>query len=154
MTASLIIPGLYVGNAPPLNKDWSLSPVEHLVLAAHELFAEQTSDKFPGVDVHHVSLEDDPNKPVPAETAARALEAGAQVARWLNEGESTAVTCHEGHNRSGLIAALALVLSKRASPDEAVGLIRAARGPLALRNPQFLKLLSSLKTPTQLPTAS
>jgi protein-tyrosine phosphatase len=148
VTASLIIPGLYVGNAPPPHDDWSSTPVKHLVLAAAELAPEQTEDKFPGVQVLYAPLHDDYNK-VPPHEAAIAFEAATQVAHWLEAGEGTVVTCHEGHSRSGLIAALALVLSKQASPEEAIHLVRAARGPLALQNPQFLKLLLAAGKPQE-----
>ena len=154
MTADLIVPGLYVGNAPPLNLDWSSAPARRLVLTAKELHKWQTPDKFPGAELLYVPMDDDYNKPPSPTKVALILAAAQQVAQWLLEDKSTVVTCHEGRNRSGLVAALALVLSNEASPEEAVHLIRAARGPLALQNPQFLKLLYSLRPKTQLPIAS
>jgi protein-tyrosine phosphatase len=46
-----------------------------------------------------------------------------------------------GLNRSSLVASLALLRTTGLPPRAVIGLVRAARGPQALRNPDFLNLL-------------
>lgn len=143
MTASLVIPNLYIGSAPPLHQSWSGTGIKHLVLAAREMRHLQPPANFPGVQVHYAPLDDDYNRPMPPTQVAIAMEAAQQVAQWVGNGETTVVTCHEGRNRSGLITALSLMLLTGVSPERAVRLLRAARGEMALQNPQFLKVLSA-----------
>ena len=60
------------------------------------------------------------------------------VAERVSAGQGPVlVACHMGHNRSGLITALAL---RHLGMDarEAVRAVRAARGPDALSNPSFV----------------
>lgn len=52
----------------------------------------------------------------------------------------TLVHCQAGLNRSGLVAALALVKMGR-TPDEAIDLLRAKRGPVVLCNRTFVTWL-------------
>ena len=59
------------------------------------------------------------------------------------DGRRVLVRCSGGLNRSGLVSALALTHLGR-SADEAVALVRAARGPWALTNPGFVAHLKSL----------
>lgn len=75
--------------------------------------------------------------------ALRLQQATRQTARLvarLVPNQSVLITCERGLNRSALVAALALFELGR-SPTEAEQLVRAARGPLALRNEQFLRML-------------
>ncbi len=59
------------------------------------------------------------------------------VERSVRAGRPTLITCMGGLNRSGLLAALALTRLGQ-SPDVALGLVRAARGPYALGNELFV----------------
>lgn len=74
----------------------------------------------------------------PAEERVRAL--GAQVAAAVTDGRRVLVRCSGGLNRSGVVVAEALVQLGR-TPAEAVGAVRAARGPWALTNPGFVDYL-------------
>jgi hypothetical protein len=68
---------------------------------------------------------------------ARVEELGGVVADAVRSGRRVLVRCSGGLNRSGVIVAEAL-LRLGHSPDEAMGAIRAARGPWALTNPGFV----------------
>lgn len=61
------------------------------------------------------------------------------IARWVNECRRTGLTlvhCQAGLNRSGLVAATALVLEGR-TPREAIDLLRETRSPAVLCNRDF-----------------
>jgi protein-tyrosine phosphatase len=58
------------------------------------------------------------------------------AARSIRARRPTLITCMGGLNRSGLVAAMALCRLGH-SPDEALALVRAARGPYALGNELF-----------------
>lgn len=79
--------------------------------------------------------------------AQRILEAAKVVAAFDFAGKAVIVSCHMGLNRSGVVAALALVL-EGATPDEAVESVRAARGPLALCNRSFVELVRKVRGTT------
>jgi protein-tyrosine phosphatase len=74
---------------------------------------------------------------VDAGTAARLDDVAATVAEAVDEGRRVLVRCSGGLNRSGLVVALALQRLGRPGED-AVALVRAARGPWALTNPGFV----------------
>ncbi len=76
-------------------------------------------------------------------TGARVAEVADRVAVAVAEGRRVLVRCSGGLNRSGLVVAAALVRSGR-TPDEAMALVRAARGPWALTNPGFVRHLRTL----------
>lgn len=61
----------------------------------------------------------------------------------LERGKKVLVTCAMGLNRSGLISATALVEGGLATPSEAIGLVRSARGPMALSNPAFVHAIAT-----------
>jgi protein-tyrosine phosphatase len=73
---------------------------------------------------------------------ARVQELGALVASAVEDGRTVLVRCSGGLNRSGVVVAEALVRLGR-PPDEAVDLVRAARGPWALTNPGFVAYLNT-----------
>jgi hypothetical protein len=67
-------------------------------------------------------------------------ELGTRVASHVREGERVAVNCAAGLNRSGLIVGRALIELGH-TPAEAIGMVRAARGPWALSNVGFTRFL-------------
>jgi hypothetical protein len=71
---------------------------------------------------------------------ARVRELGSLVAAAVSDARRVLVRCSGGLNRSGVVVAEALVQLGHA-PDEAVALVRAARGPWALTNPGFVEFL-------------
>lgn len=66
------------------------------------------------------------------------------LARWVNVCRKTGtvlVHCQAGLNRSGLIAAAALMLSAGCSADLAISMVRRARSDAVLCNPSFSEWL-------------
>ncbi|MCW2813438.1 MAG: protein phosphatase [Nocardioides sp.] len=80
---------------------------------------------------------------VDALTAERLDGLAATVAAAVAAGRTVLVRCSGGLNRSGLVVALALVRTGH-DVDDALALVRAARGPWALTNPGFVTHLRSL----------
>ena len=136
MTVSEIVPGLYVGSKPPPGRH---EGVDTIVLAAMEYQPPVSS--FPGAEVIHVPLNDDPTRPLHVDEIALATQAAERVARRLRAGRHVLVTCAMGLNRSALIAALAMHEVHRMHADEIIGRLRHARGSWALSNPNFERLI-------------
>lgn len=84
---------------------------------------------------HHVARMADAG--VDAGIAGRVDELARVVADAVGAGRRVLVRCSGGLNRSGLVVASALVRLGH-PPDEAIALVRAARGPWALTNPAFV----------------
>ena len=137
--ASPLIDSLWMGGHPPLGPGLAKHSFDALVLAAKEFQPNEQS--FPDIEVLHAPMDDD-FKGMPVGDRERAVNAARQTARWVKQGKNVLVTCWQGRNRSGVIAALALMLLRpKAKPEQVVHLIRSARGPLALSNPHFTRLL-------------
>lgn len=71
-----------------------------------------------------------------------------QVATWVNAARKqgpTLVHCQAGLNRSGLVAATALMLEGMAA-DEAVKTLRDSRSPAVLCNSRFVEMLREFDT--------
>lgn len=138
---------LWVGTTPTLGVDLS-DRFDRLVLAARE--HQYASSVFPGILVVHVPLND--TIPTPDEEHA-AIQAGRAVGAWMKRDKNVLVTCGEGLNRACLVAALGLMTTGHRWMD-AVEKVRAARGPFALRNPYFQRLLRRLEDATAFQLAS
>jgi hypothetical protein len=74
---------------------------------------------------------------------------GERIAALVREGKHVAVNCLGGVNRSGLLIGRALV-ELGYSPQEAIEMVRTARGPMALSNPRFERFLLVDCTPRAL----
>jgi protein-tyrosine phosphatase len=131
-----VAPGLFVGSKPAPGRH---SCVDAIVLAAEEY--QFSADMFPGAEILHAPLDDDPSRPMRADEIGIAARAGARVARRLRAGKRVLVTCAMGLNRSGLIAAIAMQDVWGMGADEIIGRLRRARGKWALSNPNFEQLL-------------
>jgi protein-tyrosine phosphatase len=117
---------------------------DHLVLCAMEYQLEPAL--FPGVNVIHAPMNDD-GSPMTVDEMRIAVRTAGQVIRHLVSKERVLVTCMQGRNRSGIVTALALCLGPpKNSPSQAVARIRAARGPGAMRNQDFLWFLQKYCT--------
>ena len=134
--ADLVIKDLWMGEAP---RPGIKGPWKHLVLTAWEI--QPPDSAFPGMRVHRCHI-DDSGPPVREDESASAVKCAAHVAHWVRKGEPVLVTCAMGRNRSGLVTALAIMFLTRASPADAVWLVRRARGPHALSNKSFVKLIN------------
>lgn len=91
----------------------------------------------------HLKLDDTKEVPMPVEQVREVLDVSraVHVARVLDR--RVLVACAMGLNRSGLVTALAL---RRAGydPKSAVEKVRAARGPDALSNARFERMVWTL----------
>lgn len=96
------------------------------------------------VVVFHARFEDAAPRPAEREIALRAAEV---VAAAVRRGQRVLVACSMGRNRSGLVVGLALRLLGH-SGDEAVALVRAARGPMALSNEAFEQMVREARPST------
>jgi len=128
---------LYVGSCPP---PW-VTDVDVVVLCARELERKITDAYFVNRPVVLRARLDDSGAPMKALEKVEALAAGRRVADYLRKGARVLVTCNLGRNRSGLVAALALVQLGMA-PMAAIDLVRRARAPRgALSNKDFIEFL-------------
>jgi hypothetical protein len=100
-------------------------------------------DIYPWAKTYDCPLMDDEEGGMLRGEESRAWEAGYYVSQCLERGERVLVSCHAGHNRSGLVAGLAMVIGGVDGPD-AVKMIRENR-PGALYNSHFAKLLADLE---------
>lgn len=135
-----VVPGLHVGDYQDALSELR-GPRAHsvLVLAAEE---HQPAGATPE-RTWCLPLRDD-EEPMAPELLALVRRAAIDVADMVELGPpcSALVTCAMGLNRSGLVAALAL-RELGYSADEAIQFVREARGPLALTNEEFVRLVRS-----------
>jgi hypothetical protein len=137
-TADKIIDNLWMGSAPPMMHAVS-QYFNALALCACEY--QPHEDCFFNVHVHHAPLHDNPSF-IPQSEIVTAVRAAGKVIHWINEGKTILVTCLAGLNRSGLVTAIALCAGPwKMSVHDAIESVRAARGPWALSNPQFVAFL-------------
>ena len=138
-----VVPGLFMGG----HDVRAQSPTACVVTDEFDLVVSLTAREgygpSPGVE-HVVARLADAVLDAPAMVRVRAL--GALVAAAVGEGRQVLVRCSGGLNRSGVVVAEALVQLGR-TPDEAVRLVRSARGPWALTNPGFASYLAGRDSP-------
>jgi protein-tyrosine phosphatase len=131
MNANEVIPGLYQGSKP----EPGCYDADVIILMAEEY--QPRSHYFPCTRlVVHAPIDDNPAYMKPDERDA-VVKASDYAARALRAGQRVLITCNMGLNRSGVVTALTLRRTYGMSPDQAIGLVRRARGPHALSNPQF-----------------
>jgi len=128
---------LWIGGAPS-----PLAPVgkyfDGLVLCANEY---QCPGCFPGSQTIQAPLRDDGSAMTREEQITAAKTTG-KVIKLLNNGLRVLVTCYAGRNRSGLVCAMVLCKGPRQmGVEDAINLIRSARGPHALSNQDFVNFL-------------
>jgi len=130
-TFDAVIPGLYQGDFPAGTVDWS----------RFDDVVSLTIEDVPGVRLQvgglrmHVPIWDDEMvDPAGVRTAART------VAERVTAGKRVLVHCAAGLNRSGVVSALALMFMGH-PVAEAIARVRAARGPYALSNRDFVAWL-------------
>ena len=123
---------MWIGDAPPIGYSVSRNGFDCVVLMAQEY---QPHGCYQMVDAIHAPIDD---AILIEEEARRAVTAAREVISRLGRGETVLVTCAAGLNRSGLVCGLVLTGgTARMSPDRAIALIRAVRGPDALSNVTF-----------------
>jgi hypothetical protein len=146
--ANFVAGDLFQGAFPPLD-DRLDRCTDVVVFAASEL--QPTPNRARRV-TRIFAPNDDDGTPMTSAQWAIAKDAAVKVRRHLDRGRRVLVTCHAGLNRSGLISAMAMMLPPSQGArcgrtpsclrsSEAIYLVRAARGPMALSNKEFEKVL-------------
>lgn len=139
---SFIIPGLYVGGLASVSQlPCDIGHVDCLVLCAKELVELQPVDEaLPDfTELLRCPLRDVEN-PEP-ELMELATATAREVAARIMTGKTVLVMCSEGVNRSGLVAALALLELGCRDP---IGLLREQRHVSVLLNRAFEKLVREI----------
>jgi len=136
MSRSEVVPGLFVGSKPAPGRH---EDIDVIVLAAEEY--QPPADLFPGAEVIHAPIDDDPSRPIRQDEIVTATKAASRVASRLRAGRRVLASCAMGLNRSSLVAALAMHEVWGMGAEEIIERIRQARGELALSNPNFERLL-------------
>ncbi len=99
------------------------------------------SRHFPSVRVVRPAFDD---AELTEDLKRTAVAAAHEVAAALIAGDRVLVTSNQGRNRSGLVAALALLLVTSMDGPTVVNHIRASR-PGALMNPHFVEWLRTIR---------
>ena len=129
-----VVPGVWMGG----HDVRSQSQTACVVTDEFDVVVSMTTRHGYGPDhdvEHHVARMADAG--VDAGIAARVAELAEVVAEASAGGRRVLVRCSGGLNRSGLVVASALVRMGH-PPQEAIDLVRRARGPWALTNPAFV----------------
>lgn len=135
--AAAVFPNLWQGSKPPQGHHVAEAGFDALVLCAKEI--QPSGRAFPGVRVFHAPLDDHPRGLTGAELKTWLAATDAVVA-LLRRNQRVLVTCHAGLNRSGIVCAETLC-RLGLTPDDAIRRVRISRGPLALCNKAFVRLL-------------
>lgn len=143
LDASNIVPRLWLGATPPLDRD--LPDFDLLVLCAAEVQPERVA--FHGQVVRCPVV----NDVLSHQELSRVIISSRMVAQALGAGKRVLVTCAAGINRSALVAALALARLTRASAADLIMLMRKKRHPNALSNAFFQHVLNNLVGPGRKP---
>lgn len=96
---------------------------------------------YPNVSIIRVPLNDDPVRGMTDEEVTAAVVNAGSLARYMIAGHRALVTCHQGRNRSALVAGLAMMQVFGMTSNDVVAQIRETRHPHALGNPSFVRLL-------------
>jgi protein-tyrosine phosphatase len=134
--ASAIAPRLWIGGAPPFDRD--LPQVDLLVLCAAELQPERLA--FHGT-VLRCPIPDDALDPAELKLV---MQTSVAVGKTVVQGKRALVTCQMGLNRSALVVALALHQLTTMSGEQIVSHIRKHRSEKALCNPWFVKKICEI----------
>jgi protein-tyrosine phosphatase len=139
-----VVPGLWMGGHDVRSQSQTACVVTDQFDVVVSMTTRHGFGPDDGVE-HHVARMADAN--VDAGIAARVEELAGVVADAAGAGRRVLVRCSGGLNRSGLVVASALV-GMGHEPDEAIAMVRAARGPWALTNPAFVTHVRALKSGT------
>jgi hypothetical protein len=135
-----VVPGLFQGGHDVRSQSRTACVVTDEFDLVVSLAVREGYGPPDGVE-HHVARMADAG--VDGAVAHRVDELSVLAADAVSAGRRVLVRCSGGLNRSGLVVAATLVRLGHA-PDEAIGLVRSARGPWALTNPAFVTHLRDL----------
>lgn len=142
--ATRIAPRLWMGAHPPHGQALRQAGFSTLILCAKEL--QEPPAFWPGIAVLGAPLDDSGMPMLPIEKVT-ALSAARCAAESLHADHRVLVTCAQGRNRSGLVAALALHMLYGMSGDDCRAWIKRQRDPMlphgreALANTYFTQFL-------------
>ena len=134
-----VVPGLFQGGHDVRSQSRTACVVDDEFDLVVSMTTREGYGPGEGVE-HHVARMADAG--VDAGIAVRVDELAGLVADAVGADRRVLVRCSGGLNRSGLVVASALVRLGH-PPDEAIALVRRARGPWALTNPGFVTYLRS-----------
>jgi hypothetical protein len=140
--ASFICDGLWVGSAPPTGHTLASTGFSVLALCAEE--HQPPHEAFPGMYVVRVPLIDD-GSPLTHAQIARSIAASEALTTALRRHKGVLVTCMQGRNRSGFVAALTFARMTGCDGRTATRVVQQRRrspfGP-ALTNREYNKALA------------
>jgi protein-tyrosine phosphatase len=143
--ASEITTGLWVGSAPPIGRSLARAGFSVVALCAAE--HQPPRESFPGVSVVRCSLIDDGSPPTRVQLE-EALWLSGHLAAACRSGRGALVTCVQGRNRSGFVAALTFARLTGCDGLAAVRAVQERRdspfGP-ALTNSQYVRALRTIR---------
>jgi hypothetical protein len=128
-----ITPLLWQGSRPAAGAYLRERGFRMVVFCAKEF--QPPSFLYPGLHIIRARL-DDSGAPMTNDEWLAACAASREAARAMRDGLPVYSSCHMGQNRSGLVAALALIRTTGISGKEAVRRVKSAR-PYALGNSWF-----------------
>ena len=132
-----VFPGVCVGADPPPGGMVREAGFDLLVLTAWQ--RQHGPELFPGLEVCHAPLTDDAFQIVDGDwERARAAAERVVVAQY--SGKRSLITCVEGRNRSGLVAAIALATMRGNGGQDAIDMVQRTR-PGSLYNWHFQEAL-------------
>jgi len=137
-----VVPGLFQGGHDVRSQSGTACVVDDEFELVVSLATREGYGPADGVEHVVLRLADAAIDPA---TGVRVDEVAGRVADAVRDGRRVLVRCSGGLNRSGLVVASALVELGR-TPDEAIALVREARGPWALTNPGFVAYLRGLQS--------
>ncbi len=140
MNYTQIVPFLAQGSQPPEGDYINRSGWNVLALCAEEY--QPKGEKFPGVKVLHVPL-DDSGFRITREESDIATRAAVRLAELIKNENNVLVTCHMGINRSGFVTALTLHHLTGKSGAECIKMVQRRR-PMALQGPTFVAYLNAI----------
>lgn len=129
-----VVPGLFQGGHDVRSQSRTACVVTDQFDLVVSMTTREGYGPAEGVE-HHVARMADAG--VDPGIAARVEELSALAAAAVRAGRRVLVRCSGGLNRSGLVVASTLVRLGHA-PEEAIDLVRRARGPWALTNAAFV----------------
>lgn len=135
-----VVPGLWQGGHDVRSQDREACVVGDEFDLVVSLVSRAGYGPAPGVEHLVLRMADAGIGPA---LGVRLGELAERIAAEVDAGRRVLVRCSGGLNRSGLVVATTLVEQGR-TPEEAIALVRAARGPWALTNPGFVAHLRTL----------
>ena len=136
LDADRIAPGLYQGSAHSSIEAVRAAGFTVLALCAMEIQPPQA--QLPGLRVLRCPIDD--GEVIPAHDWRLALRTARELARARRAGQRVLVTCHQGWNRSGLVAAMTLHYLTGRDGCQCAWQVRLSRRH-ALSNPAFVEAL-------------